>query len=168
MAPATPLPVGTFTDNPVLYFNQSRDRRARRSPLFQNACTAYGGHESHPECGGELNRTGQAWADHLFDNFRNDVHGGKLPHVSWLIAPAGYSEHPDFPPNYGAWYISQILDILVSNPEVWSKTVLLVNYDENDGGFDHSSVPPTPPQTSANGALNGQGIENASSSRQPP
>jgi phospholipase C len=53
--------------------------------------------------------------------------------------------------NYGAWYISQIFDILVSNPEVFSKTILIVNYDEADGSFDHI-VPPTPPQTPAYGA----------------
>jgi phospholipase C len=45
------------------------------------------------------------------------------------------------------WYISQVLDILVANPDVFSKTVLIVNYDEADGSFDHivpPSVPPTP------------------------
>src|SRR5262249_19819158 len=52
--------------------------------------------------------------------------------------------------NYGAWYISQVLDILVSNPDVFSKTVLLVNYDEADGSFDHV-VPPSVPATPANG-----------------
>ena len=34
-------------------------------------------------------------------------------------------------------YIRQVLDALTANPEVWSKTVLLVNFDENDGFFDH-------------------------------
>ena len=32
-------------------------------------------------------------------------------------------------------------DSLTSNPEVWSKTVLLINYDENDGFFDHIAPP---------------------------
>ncbi len=32
---------------------------------------------------------------------------------------------------------------LVSNPAVWSKTVLFIMYDENDGFFDHVA-PPTP------------------------
>ena len=41
------------------------------------------------------------------------------------------------PPNYGAWYIAQVLDALTSNPEVWSKTALFITYDENDGFFDH-------------------------------
>src|SRR5262249_56390017 len=80
-----------------------------------------------------------------------DVASGKLPQVSWIVAPAGYTEHSDWPVNYGAWYISQIFDILVSNPEVFSKTVLIINYDEADGSFDHI-VPPTPPQTAAQGA----------------
>ena len=47
------------------------------------------------------------------------------------------------PPNYGAWYISQVLDALTTDPEVWSKTALFITYDENDGFFDHM-VPPYP------------------------
>jgi phospholipase C len=91
--------------------------------------------------------------DHSFGfrQFRSDVQTGNLPQVSWIVAPAGYTEHSDWPINYGAWYISQIFDILVSNPEVFSKTVLLINYDEADGSFDHV-VSPFPPQTSAYGA----------------
>jgi phospholipase C len=68
----------------------------------------------------------------------------KLLQVSWIVGPAGYTEHADWPVDYGAWYISQILDILVSNPEVFSKTVFIVNLDEADGSFDHI-LPPTPP-----------------------
>jgi phospholipase C len=37
-----------------------------------------------------------------------------------------------------------VLRILLSNPAVWEKTALIVNYDENGGFFDHVS-PPTPP-----------------------
>ena len=79
------------------------------------------------------------------------MQNGTLPQVSWIVAPAGYCEHSAWPINYGAWYISQVLDILVSNPDVFSKTVLLVNYDEADGSFDHV-VPPSVPATPANGA----------------
>jgi len=140
---------GNYTDNPVLYFNQYATA-AQSSALFQNACTGTQITSVTPGAGA-TEQDWQAWAEHLFDNFRTDVQSGKLPQVSWIIAPAGYTEHPDWPSNYGAWYISRIFDILVSNPEVWSKTVFLINYDENDGAFDHL-VPPTPPQTPANGA----------------
>jgi phospholipase C len=44
-----------------------------------------------------------------------------------------------------------VLDILTSNPEVWSKTVFLIMYDENDGYFDHV-VAPTAPASAAQGA----------------
>ncbi|MBS1602673.1 MAG: DUF756 domain-containing protein, partial [Bacteroidetes bacterium] len=43
-------------------------------------------------------------------------------------------------PWYGSWYISEILDILTKNPDVWKKTIFIMTYDENDGYFDH--VPP--------------------------
>ena len=40
-----------------------------------------------------------------------------------------------------------MLQTLVSNPDVWSKTVLFHMYDENDGFFDHVDPPVPPPGT---------------------
>ncbi|TKC89422.1 phospholipase C, phosphocholine-specific [Trinickia terrae] len=84
------------------------------------------------------------------DQLKADVQANNLPQVSWLLPPAAYSEHPQYTPAYGAEYLSTILDALTSNPDVWSKTVLLVMYDENDGYFDHI-VPPQPATTRAQG-----------------
>ena len=81
-------------------------------------------------------------------DFAADVASGQLPAVSWLLAPAGYDEHPSAPPTLGEWYTSQVLATLTSNPEVWSKTVLFHMYDENDGFFDHVP-PPVPPAGTA-------------------
>jgi phospholipase C len=79
----------------------------------------------------------------VLHQFRADAAAGKLPAVSWLAAPQVFSDHPDSP-WYGAWYISEALDILTSKPDLWRKTVFILCYDENDGYFDH--VPPfTPP-----------------------
>lgn len=75
----------------------------------------------------------------LFHEFRKDVDSGKLPAVSWLIAPGAFSDHPGYP-WYGAWYLSEAIRILTKNPEVWKKTIFILTYDENDGYFDH--VPP--------------------------
>ena len=82
--------------------------------------------------------------DVLFQ-FRKDVDEGKLPTVSWLVAPENFSDHPGAP-WYGAWYLSEAFDILTKNPEVWKKTIFILCYDENDGYFDHVPpfVPPTP------------------------
>lgn len=75
----------------------------------------------------------------VLHQFREDVTNGKLPVVSWLVAPQYFSDHPSAP-WFGAWYISEVLDILTKNPEVWKKTIFILTYDENDGYFDH--VPP--------------------------
>jgi phospholipase C len=77
------------------------------------------------------------------NDFMNDIRSGTLPRVSWVLPPIAYSEHPNSSPAAGQWMTSQVLAALTQNPEVWSKTVLFVNYDENGGFFDHV-VPPTP------------------------
>ena len=71
--------------------------------------------------------------------FRKDVEDGKLPTVTWLVPPENFSDHPSAP-WFGSWYLSEVMDILTKNPEVWKKTIFILTYDENDGYFDH--VPP--------------------------
>ena len=50
--------------------------------------------------------------------------------------------------------MARVLDALTANPQVWSRTVLLLMFDENDGFFDHMP-PPAPPSRDARGALAG-------------
>ncbi len=88
--------------------------------------------------GGE-ERTMKAPKGDVLHQFRQDVQSGQLPTVSWLSAPENFSDHPTAP-WYGAWYVSEVMDILTHNPEVWKKTIFILAYDENDGYFDH--VPP--------------------------
>jgi phospholipase C len=73
----------------------------------------------------------------ILHQFRQDVNEGKLPTISWLSAPEAFSDHPTSP-WYGAWYVSEVMDILTKNPEVWKKTIFILTYDENDGYFDHA------------------------------
>jgi len=75
----------------------------------------------------------------VLHQFREDVNTGTLPTVSWITAPENFSDHPSSA-WYGAWYISEVMDILTHNPEVWKKTIFILTYDENDGYFDH--IPP--------------------------
>jgi phospholipase C len=80
-----------------------------------------------------------------------DVKEGKLPNISWIVPPEYYSEHTYHnSATDGAYYINEVLSALVANPDVWSKTVFIINYDENDGFFDHI-VPPMPPLTTDDG-----------------
>jgi len=71
--------------------------------------------------------------------------------VSWIVATEEGSEHPDpSSPAQGAAYTARVLEALTANPAVWSKTVLFVNFDENDGFFDHVP-PPAPPSIVSTG-----------------
>ncbi len=82
--------------------------------------------------------------------FRRDVRTGNLPRVSWIVAPESFSDHPSSA-WYGAWYVSEALDILTQDPKVWKKTIFILCYDENDGYFDHVPpfVPPDPQKKNA-------------------
>lgn len=124
---------GNYGDNSLLYFNKYRNAKLG-DPLYDKART------------GTDAKRGEGY----FDRLRADVKAGKLPEISWIAAPEAFSEHSNWPSNYGAWYISQVLDALTSNPKVWAKTALFITYDENDGFFDHV-VPPLPPKSAAQG-----------------
>jgi phospholipase C len=75
--------------------------------------------------------------------FAADVKADRLPQVSWIVAPYILCEHPTATPGYGESLVSRLLEALAANPEVWAKTAFILNYDENDGFFDH--VPPLVP-----------------------
>jgi phospholipase C len=79
--------------------------------------------------------------------FSNDVKAGTLPAVSWIIPPLSFDEHASASPDHGMWFTQAVLNELTRNPAVWSKTVLFVMYDENDGMFDHMSPPTAPADT---------------------
>src|SRR5262249_44491840 len=125
--------IGNYGDNSLLDFHHYHDS-GPGDPLYEKARTG----------------TNIAVSGTLFDVLRADVSQNRLPQVSWIVAPEAFSEHGNWPANYGAWYIAQVLDALTSNPSVFGKTVLFLTYDENDGFFDHV-VPPTPPRSASEG-----------------
>lgn len=90
--------------------------------------------------------------------FREDVKKGNLPTVSWLVSSANFSDHPSTP-WYGAWYVSEVLDILTKNPEVWKKTIFILTYDENDGYFDHVQPFTAPDPTDKKSGFCSKGID---------
>ncbi|MFC4329715.1 phosphocholine-specific phospholipase C [Streptomyces andamanensis] len=124
---------GNYGDNSLLYFDQYRNARPG-DPLYDKARTG----------------TDASRGEGFFDRLRADVKGGRLPQISWVVAPEAFTEHPNWPANYGAWYISQVLDALTGDPQVWARTALFITYDENDGFFDHL-VPPFPPDSADQG-----------------
>jgi phospholipase C len=123
-------PTDNYTDNSLEFFSQYQvmEGASPDSPLVVKGVSNY-----------------------TLKEFHQDAVSGNLPQVSWVVAPYKYSEHPEASPTDGAYYISLVLDALTANPEVWAKTVFIINYDENDGLFDHV-IPPMPPSTQAQNA----------------
>ncbi|NEY36237.1 phospholipase C, phosphocholine-specific [Streptomyces sp. PRKS01-65] len=124
---------GNYGDNSLLYFDRYREAQPG-DPWYDKART------------GTDAKAGEGY----FDRLRADARADRLPQISWIAAPEAFSEHSNWPSNYGAWYIAQVLDALTANPDVWAKTALFITYDENDGFFDHV-VPPLPPTSAARG-----------------
>jgi phospholipase C len=79
--------------------------------------------------------------------FEDDAAAGTLPSVSWIIPTSTESEHPAFLPAAGANFVASKLNAIAGNPELWASTVFILNYDENDGLFDHVPPPVAPPGT---------------------
>jgi phospholipase C len=123
--------IGNYGDNSLLYFHQYQDS-APGSPLYQAALT-----------GTDAKSLGTEFPTNpvFFDILKSDVKSGNLPQVSWIVAPEAYTEHPAWPAGYGAWYTAGVLNALTSDPDVWSKTALIITFDENDGFFDHVPCP---------------------------
>lgn len=124
-----------FSDNPVVGFRRYREAQG----------------VSEGEAGLLARRTTTTRA---LGDLKQDVLAGRLPEVSWVVAPAALSEHPGTStPLQGGDYTAQVLDALTANPDVWARTVLLINFDENDGLFDH--VPPPAPPARVSGRVIG-------------
>jgi phospholipase C len=122
-----------FTDNPLVGFKLYR--QAQAAPRASGAAAL-------------LSR--RTMTTRSLDDLRRDVLADRLPQVSWIVAPAALSEHPSAStPLQGADFTARVLNALTANPKVWASTVLLINFDENDGLFDH--VPPPAPPARASG-----------------
>ena len=129
-----------FGDNGAQYFatfaalDPSQGGTAAPGNVFYDNGVATVPEPNDPELGN---------ADNLALAIRNDVLAGTLPQVSWVVTNQRYSEHPDGAPTDGAYYVGQVLHALNADPAVFNSTLVIIDYDENDGQFDH--VPPPVP-----------------------
>jgi phospholipase C len=93
-------------------------------------------------------------------HLQQHVHDATLPAVSWILPSPPYSEHPSAStPLEGAEFTARILQILTSNPDIWSKTAFFLTFDENDGLFDHLPAA-APPSFNRDGTLAGKATFN--------
>jgi phospholipase C len=82
-----------------------------------------------------------------FSNFLSDAAGGTLPAVSFVDPNytitdngKGNDDHPHADIRNGDAFLSTIFHALASGP-AWNKTVLIINFDEWGGFFEHVAPP---------------------------
>lgn len=93
-----------FDDNGFAWFNNFQQAKPG-TPLYDK------GMYRHP-------------TNQLVSAFEADVSSGKLPQVSWLIAPANQSEHASNHPAAGEDLTARLLKVLQNNPEVYDLRLL--------------------------------------------
>ncbi len=122
-----------FSDNPLAYFKQFRN-------LDKNSLLYKRGRAWAP--GANADNVTKSYGEFQIAEMERDIKAGHLPPVSWIVTSTMLSEHPaGSSPAYGEIFVSNLLAMLARHPEIWSKSVLFINYDENDGFFDHMPLP---------------------------
>jgi len=134
--------VGDFGDNTLWSFHAYHDALNSPDPARRELAERAGVHRSW------LPNSGKGRdPNHVLADFVADCRTGNLPQVSYVVAPHAYSEHPEARPVDGARYIDAVLQALFANQSLWQSTAVFLNYDENDGFFDHVPPPVAPPGT---------------------
>jgi phospholipase C len=132
--------VGDYGDNPLWFYQQYNTTNSAEGGTgvlaSRGAVTPWQSNAGVPPIS-------ETHAAYVLSSFIDDVQSNNLPQVSWIVAPAGYCEHPSYTPDYGAHYVNTVLQTLFSNPDLWKTTALFITYDEHDGFFDHQ-LPPFP------------------------
>jgi phospholipase C len=85
-----------------------------------------------------------------FNQFLRDCKNGKLPKVAFVDpvftgtdeGTAG-DDHPHADIRVGEWFLSRIYRAVTTSRN-WARTVLIINFDEWGGFFDHVPPPPAP------------------------
>ena len=101
-----------FDDNPLAWFAQ-----------FQEALP-----------GSQLSNKG--FVGSSLDDFYAMAANGTLPAISYIIGPTELSEHPPYAPRDGAWLQKKVIDA-VTQGAGYSKSVVIISYDETGGWGDH-------------------------------
>ena len=99
-----------------------------------------------------------------FSQFLADAKAGTLPNVAYVdpgfageTTDTSNDDHPHGDIRDGEAFLNQIYDAVRNSPN-WSKTVLIINFDEWGGFFDHVPPPlaPIPPATAIAGDTDGR------------
>lgn len=113
-----------FDDNPYAWFEQFQKAK-KGSPLNQKGMV------------GESLQT-------FYDRAAN----GSLPQVSFIVGPMRQSEHTPYSARDGGYLHKKVAEAVIHSPK-YSKTALIVSYDETGGWYDHVNPFHAPEGTAA-------------------
>ncbi|HEX6490628.1 MAG TPA: alkaline phosphatase family protein, partial [Gaiellaceae bacterium] len=91
-----------------------------------------------------LNRWGRRYERiiHPLEDFYRDCRSGQLPRVAYVDPRgSGVDDHPPADVRVGEWFLARIYQAVTTSP-AWGRTLLIVNFDEWGGFFDHVAPPP--------------------------
>jgi phospholipase C len=96
----------------------------------------------NPLVGFKAIRANPSLMAHLVDlnEYFQDLRGGTLPQVSWIIPDTQDSEHPIQPAAQGMWYVTKLINALMNSP-YWKDTAVFLTWDDYGGFYDHVEPP---------------------------
>src|SRR5580698_6739142 len=95
--------LGDYGDNPLWFYSQYNTTNSRDGGT---GALAVRGAVTPWQTGAGAPPMSKTHAAYVLSSFIKDVKSSKLPQVSWIVAPAGYCEHPSYTPDYGAHYVN--------------------------------------------------------------
>lgn len=87
-------------------------------------------------------RYGPEWGTNVTDSdtqIFDDISGGTLPAVSWVIPDSQNSDHPEISHDGGPAWVASIVNA-IGQSSYWDSTAIIVVWDDWGGFYDH--VPP--------------------------
>ena len=91
-------------------------------------------------------RRSDARTQHTYAEFLEAARTGSLPAVSWIVTADPLTEHPADDISWGERFVALTINTVASGPQ-WKDTLVIFNYDENGGFYDHVA----PPRVDSNG-----------------
>ena len=71
--------------------------------------------------------------------YLQDLHGGTLPAISFIVPAFADSEHPPARAQEGMWYVTTLVNSLMQS-KYWNDSAIVITWDDYGGFYDH--VPP--------------------------
>jgi phospholipase C len=141
--PGVPNPTaqdGNLTTPPTDIHTPVADYSAHHAGFMYYASTR-NQHHLRPASAAEIGHNGPANHNYDMTDFYAALKAGNLPAVSFLKAPAYQDEHPgNSDPLSGQTFMVDVINAVQQSRD-WANTVVIVNYDDTDGWYDHVPGP---------------------------